>query len=116
MRHHPAVIALVFTGLSLTGGAVAAPARGSAPQALSLDPAELTPQGANACTVRRVTGPRGAYRWDQITCEAASGLGSAWLDGRPLDVLTTVASDQDRYSSRDDQGRLAWPGKSPSPP
>lgn len=116
MRHHPAVIALLIAGLSLTGGALAAPARGSAPQALSLDPADLTPQGATACTVRRVTGPRGAYRWDQITCEGASGLGSALLDGRPLDVLTEVSSDQDRYASRDGQGRLVWAGKSPSAP
>ena len=115
MRHHPCVIALFIAGLSLTGGAVAAPARGLAQQPLSLDRALLTPRGATACTVRRVTGPRGAYRWDQITCEPASGLGSA-LDGRPLDVLTHVSSDQERYASRDDQGRLTWAGKSPSPP
>jgi hypothetical protein len=79
---------------------------------LSLNPGLLsTPALDQTCTTRRVTGPRGAYRWDRIECPVDPG----WRRPDPgldnLDVVVEVRSERDRYASRDAEGRLAWPGK-----
>lgn len=89
----PAVLTLILC--SLAAPALAGPYQGGPPAnhpGLPLDPELLPPNSRPGdCVVRRVTGPRGAYRWDRVECDSDSGWSDydRWGYGRGrLDVET----------------------------
>lgn len=91
--------------LVLSLASLAAPAL--AQSGLPLDPELLPPNSAPGdCVVRRVTGPGGAYRWDRVECERASGAYDRWGYGNNrLEIETRGGpfrnSDAgDRYGER----------------
>ncbi|MBO9707270.1 MAG: hypothetical protein J7521_03560 [Caulobacter sp.] len=80
---------------------------------LYLDPQLLPPDTRpGECVVRRITGPRGAYRWERVECEGGWSDFDRWGYGRPLDVTEgpPYGAWPDRYSARyDDRGyRDQW--------
>ncbi|WP_419253073.1 hypothetical protein ACN2C6_15975 [Caulobacter sp. ErkDOM-YI] len=102
-------LCLAAAGALLAGAAMAGGPdqglRGGPPVSrpgLPLDPELLPPNtGPGDCVTRRVTGPRGAYRWDRVECDTERGRTDfdPWGYGhRPLEVETLPAHHAERYS------------------